>query len=161
MKDLPHTLKLVTVWLLLGTGLFMGVQAWQAHATRSRVVIDGGAIELKRAPDGHFHWPGRIEGVEVEFLVDTGATRTAVPAALAARAGLPPGDPITSDTAAGVVQGRLSRADLTLAGGVRAERLPVAVLPGLSTPLLGMDVLGRMRFTQGNGMLRLEPTTRP
>jgi aspartyl protease family protein len=43
-----------------------------------------------------------------------------------------------------------------LQGGVRAERLRVAVLPQLASPLLGMDVLSKLRFTQSDGVLRLE-----
>jgi aspartyl protease family protein len=39
---------------------------------------------------------------------------------------------------------------------VRVERLRVAVLPQLDSPLLGMDVLTKLRFTQSNGVLRLE-----
>ena len=30
-NDPPHTLKIVTVWLLVGVALFLGVQWWQ-HA---------------------------------------------------------------------------------------------------------------------------------
>jgi aspartyl protease family protein len=157
MKDIPHTLKLVTIWLLLGLGLFLGVQAWQAQQARSRFHAADGVIELQRAPDGHFHWPGRVNGVAVDFMVDTGATRTALPAALAGPAGLQPQGTIRSDTAGGEVQGQVARATIELDGGVRAERLPVALLPVLSTPLLGMDVLSRMRFSQSDGVLRLEP----
>ena len=59
-------------------------------------------------------------------------------------------------TAGGRVHGILARADIDLDGGVAAQRLPVAVLPGLGAPLLGMDVLGRLRFSQSEGVLRLE-----
>jgi len=45
-----------------------------------------------------------------------------------------------------------------LRAGVRAERLRVVVLPQLESPLLGMDVLGKLRFTQSEGVLRLEAT---
>ena len=63
---------------------------------------------------------------------------------------------LQSATAGGVVQGTLARADVDLRGGVRAERLRVAVLPRLESPLLGMDVLSKLRFTQSDGVLRLE-----
>jgi aspartyl protease family protein len=161
MKDFPHTLKFVTVWLLLGTALFLGVQAWQAQQARSRFSSRGGVIELQRAPDGHFHWPGRVNGVAVVFMIDTGATRTALPAALGAQAGLRPEGSIQSDTAGGQVQGQLARADVQLDGGVRIDPLRVALLPGLTTPLLGMDVLSRVRFSQLGGVLRLEPASSP
>jgi aspartyl protease family protein len=159
-RELPRTLKLVTVWLLLGAAVFVGVQAWQSQQQRARFSLDAasGAIELARASDGHFHWPGTVNGIAVDFLVDTGATGTALPLALADRAGLVADGTLQSSTAGGVVQGTLARADVTLQGGVRAERLRVAVLPRLASPLLGMDVLAKLRFTQSDGVLRLEVT---
>ncbi len=157
-REMPRTLKLVTVWLLLGAAVFVAVQTWQSQQQRARFSVDGvsGAIELRRAADGHFHWPGTVNGIAVDFLVDTGATGTAIPQALAERAGLVADGTLRSSTAGGVVQGTLARADVALQGGVRAERLRVAVLPRLESPLLGMDVLAKMRFTQSDGVLRLE-----
>jgi len=157
-RELPHTLKLVTLWLLLGAALFVGVQAWQSQQQRARFSVDDvtGAIELRRAADGHFHWPGKVNGIAVDFLVDTGATGTAIPRDLAERAGLTVEGTLQSATAGGVVRGTLARADVVLQGGVRAERLRVAVLPQLASPLLGMDVLSKLRFTQSDGVLRLE-----
>ncbi len=157
-RELPHTLKLVTLWLLLGAALFLGVQAWQSQQQRARFSVDDltGAIELRRAADGHFHWPGKVNGIAVDFLVDTGATGTAIPQHLAERAGLPIDGTLQSATAGGVVRGTLARADVVLQGGVRADRLRVAVLPQLASPLLGMDVLSKLRFTQSDGVLRLE-----
>ena len=157
---MPRSLKLATVWLLLGAVVFFAVQAWQSQQQRARFSVDAasGAIELRRAADGHFHWPGTLNGIAVDFLVDTGATSTAIPQALADRAGLAAEGTLQSSTAGGVVQGSLARADVDVRGGVRAERLRVAVLPRLESPLLGMDVLGKLRFTQGDGVLRLEAT---
>jgi aspartyl protease family protein len=60
---------------------------------------------------------------------------------------------VRSATAGGIVQGRESRADVTLQGGVRAERLPVTTLPALDSPLLGMDVMGRLQWRQRDGVL--------
>jgi aspartyl protease family protein len=156
-KDLPGTFKLVTVWLVLGVLLFLGVQAFQAQQTRTRFSADAGVVELQRGPDGHFHWPGRVNGVAVDFIVDTGATSTALPQRVAERAGIVAEGRMTSDTAGGAVEGRIARADIVLDGGVRAERLRVVVLPQLSVALLGMDLLSKMRFSQHGGTLRIEP----
>lgn len=160
MNELPRSLRHLTVWLLIGTAVFLAVLAWQDRARRPQLRTDGGAIELRRGPDGHFHWPGRVQGVAVDFLVDTGATRTALPRALAERAGLRAEGRAQSSTAGGVVQGFVTRADIELDGGVRASRHPVLVLPELQQPLLGMDVLSQLRFTQAGGVLRLEPPAR-
>lgn len=160
MKEFPHTLKIVTVWLLAGVLIFLGLQAWQADQRRMRFSADAdGLIEIRRAADGHYHWPGRVNGVAVEFLVDTGATSTALPQAIAQQAGLAADGRLTTSTAGGTVQGVQARADIELEGGVRAHRLRVAVLPGLASPLLGMDVLSRLHLTQSDGVMRLRPPT--
>lgn len=155
-KELPHSLKIATVWLGVTLLVFLGFKGWEHQQQQARIELQAGRIVLLRAPDGHFHWRGRINGVEADFLVDTGASGTALPEALARQAGLQPEGEVRSHTAGGVVQGWRSRADITLEGGVRAERLPVMVLPELRSPLLGMDLLGRMQFSQGNGRLTFE-----
>ena len=113
-------------------------------------------IELRRGADGHFHWPGRVNGRAVDFLVDTGATRTALPGGLARELGLVNEGAQQSSTAAGLARGYAARADVALDGGVSVQRLPVTVLPALGAPLLGMDVLSKLRFTQDGGVLRLQ-----
>jgi aspartyl protease family protein len=161
MSDLPGWLKHGTVWMLLGLGLFLGVQTWQSRATATRFVVDGQVVEIQRSPDGHYHWRGQLNGREVEFLVDTGATGTAIPARLAQELGLQSVGSVTSHTAGGVVQGQVVVADLALAGGVRADRLRITALSGLSSPLLGMDVLGRLRWEQRDGRLRVDLSGAP
>ena len=47
-------------------------------------------------------------------------------------------------------------ADVELRGGLRAERLRLASLPDLGAPLLGMDVLGKLRLQQSDGVLRID-----
>jgi aspartyl protease family protein len=157
MNEFPRTLKLLTVWLVIGAAVFLGVQAWQAQQQRTSFSARGGVVELGRGPDGHFHWPGEVNGVRVDFLVDTGATSTALPQSLAGRARLVADGRVRSDTAGGTVEGYSARVDVVLDGGVQARRLRVAVLPELTVPLLGMDMLSKMRFSQHGGRLRIEP----
>ena len=156
MNDLPRWLKPTTVWLLLGLMLFLGVQAWQAQQRATRFTVDGQTLEIRRSGDGHYHWPGRIGNREVEFLVDTGATGTAIPTSLARELGLQVVGSMQSSTAGGVVNGQFVVGDLQLEGGVRAERLRMAALPNLASPLLGMDVLGRLRWQQDAGVMKVE-----
>jgi aspartyl protease family protein len=141
--------------MLLGLGLFLGVQTWQSRAEAMRFVVDGQVVEIQRSRDGHYHWRGQLNGREVEFLVDTGATGTAIPGALARELGLLVVGSVSSSTAGGVVQGQVVVADLVLDGGVRADRLRITALPDLGSPLLGMDVLGRLRWEQRDGRLRV------
>lgn len=155
--ELPRWLKHGTVWLLLGLVLFLAVQSWQAHERSTRFAVDAaGTIEIRRARDGHYHWPGRVAGRPVEFLVDTGATGTTIPTALARELGLVEAGSVRSNTAGGVVTGTIVVGDLELQGGVRVERLRMVALPALAAPLLGMDVLGRLHWRQEGGVLVVE-----
>jgi aspartyl protease family protein len=155
-RELPTWLKHTTVWLLVAAGLFVAVQAWQRQTAAARFELGlAGEIRIARSGDGHFHWPGRLNGEALDFLVDTGATTTAIPLALAERLELPMEGTVTSNTAGGIVSGRVVVADIELDGGVAARRLRVVALPRLDKPLLGMDLLGRLRWSQEGGVLRI------
>ena len=156
MNDLPKGLKHATVWLLLALLVFLGVQHFQAKERATRFVVDGGSFVIRRGADGHYHWPGRVNGRDVDFLIDTGATSTAIPLALAQELDLRSVGRMRSQTANGSVTGEVMVADLKLQGGLRVDRLRVAALPQLNAPLLGMDVLGRLRLSQSDGVLRVQ-----
>ena len=156
-NELPRTFKIVTVWLLLGALVFIGFLWWQHRQQQTQFRSDGKVIEIQRGPDGHYHWPGSINGRAVDFLVDTGATGTAISDTLARELGLQSLGSVQSNTAGGRVTGQVVRADLALQGGVTAQRLRVVALPALGEhPLLGMDVLGRLRLQQRDGVLRID-----
>jgi aspartyl protease family protein len=165
MNEPSSTFKLVTVWLLVGTCVFLGFQYFERSRLAPRIELSlvGGSrvIELRRGPDGHYHWPGSLNGVEVVFLVDTGATTTALPGQLARRVGLETIGEGRSNTAGGVVDTKLARASLKLDGGIEATNLVVAVIDTLNgQPLLGMDVLGKLVLRQQANMLRIEAPER-
>jgi aspartyl protease family protein len=157
MQEFPRTLKIATVWLLLGVVLFLGFQALEHRERQTRFLTEGGTIEIRRGADGHYHWPGSINGRSVDFLIDTGATGTALSTALADELGLDGLGPVRSQTAGGLVTGRVVLGDLVLQGGVQVDGLRMIALPALGErPLLGMDVLGRLRWQQYAGVLRIE-----
>lgn len=161
MKELPSGLKMATVWLLAGLAVFLGVQAFQSQQRSTRFESSGEQVQIRRSADGHYHWPGTVNGQPVDFLVDTGATRSALPMALAQRLQLPVEGRMQSQTAGGTVEGQVVLADLELQGGVRVDRLRIAALPALQLPLLGMDVLGKLHWRQSDGVLHIDLRNRP
>jgi aspartyl protease family protein len=156
-NELPRTFKVVTVWLLVGALVFVAIQWWLREQSQMRFHASGDVVEIQRGADGHYHWPGSINGRAVVFLVDTGATGTAISAALARELHLESFGRVRSSTAGGIVDGELTRADVALQGGVRADRLRIVALPGLDDrPLLGMDVLGRLHWQLREGVMRID-----
>ena len=155
--ELPRSFKFATVWLVLGALVFLGWQ-WREHeALKASFTTNAdGIVEIRRGPDGHYHWPGRLNGEPVDSHVDTGASGVAIPAELAERLGLASEGTVRSSTAGGFVTGHVVRGDIVLDGGVRAERLRMVALPRLASPLLGMDVLGRLHWQQRDGVLRVD-----
>ncbi len=164
MTEFPRTLKIITVWGLVFAVLFVAAQWWLAQQNRSTFQVEsangGQVLVIARARDGHYHWPGQIVGVSggvpVDFLIDTGASRTSISQAVATQAGLKSFDSARFSTANGDVTGGLVKTTLQLEGGLSIQRHTVAVLPHMDgAALLGMDVLGKLSIEQSQNQLRI------
>ena len=111
-------------------------------------VVEGGETRIAMAPDGHYWLQAQLNGVPANFLIDTGATLTAVSKGLADRAGLEPrrgGLPVTINTANGPVGAHLATAGEIRFGNVAARGLDVVIAPTLGdTNVVGMNLLSRL-----------------
>ena len=111
-------------------------------------VVEGGETRVEMARDGHFWISAQVNGVPVNFLVDTGATLTAVSGDTADAAGLEPRDgglPIRLQTANGPIAAELTSIDEMRFGNVAARGLDAIIAPGLGqTNVLGMNLLSRL-----------------
>jgi aspartyl protease family protein len=122
-------------------------------------VVEGGETQVQLAPDGHFWLRAEINGMPADFLVDTGATLTAVSTETASRAGLEPrngGLPVRMRTANGAVAAELTTIDELRFGSVAAHGLDAVIAPGLGpTNVLGMNLLSRLASwrVEGNTMI--------
>jgi aspartyl protease family protein len=151
------------VWLLVAIGL-VAVYAYRAPMLRlaapvlqelvpARVVEvtspDGKAeLLVARADDGHFHIDGKANDANVRFLVDTGASTTALTFEDAARSGLDV-DRLAFNRPVQTANGTAYYASATLGslsiGPYRISEVPVAVMPNgtMDTSLLGMNTIDR------------------
>lgn len=152
------TVMIVLGWLMLGGMLWWGFEGYlNPNARLAEVASDSGEVVLKRGPDGHFRAPGRINGARVDFMVDTGATVVALPAALARRLDLEPGPARRVQTANGEAVAyatRLERLDL---GGARAHDVSAHIVPGMTgdEALLGMSFLSRFEIAMNGDEMRI------
>ena len=108
---------------------------------------------------GHFSADARVNGHAIRFMVDTGATVTALPAADARRLGIDvsKGQPVLLRTANGTARARQVKLDVVTVGGVTLYGVEAVVMDGegLATPLLGMSFLNRMDMKREGSVLTL------
>lgn len=111
--------------------------------------VEGGETRVPMAPDGHFWLRAEVNGQPVDFMIDTGATLTAVSSEVAERIGLEPrrlSMPVTLNTANGTVSAKLATVDELRFGNVAARGLDAVIAPGLGdTSVIGMNLLSRLK----------------
>jgi len=114
-------------------------------------------VVLRRNRMGHYVTAGTINGQDVEFLLDTGATGVAIPAHLAEQLALPRGRAMATNTANGVARSYQTRLAEVAIGDIRLNNVDASISPGLrmNEILLGMSFLKFVEFTQRGNTLTL------
>ncbi len=127
-------------------------------------VVEGGVTRIPLSQDGHFWLRAELNGVPANFLVDTGATLTAISQGLADQAGVEPrrgGLPVSIGTANGTTEAQIATIDELRFGNVAARGLDVVIAPTLGeTNVIGMNLLSRLasyRVDNQNNEMILEP----
>jgi aspartyl protease family protein len=110
--------------------------------------VSGGETHVRMSNDGHFWLQATVNGLPRRFLVDTGATLTALSESTA-RAAQVPIQPLRQSvlmrTANGTVRAELARIDELRFGNIVARDLDTVVAPGLGeTNVIGMNLLSRL-----------------
>ena len=115
----------------------------------------GQEIVLQRNRSGHYVFDGEINHRKVTFLVDTGATTTAIPGELQLDLGLKAGPATAVSTANGTTTAYLTRLDQLALGGIELSNVQASIIPGMKTNevLLGMNVLKHFELVQRGNQL--------
>jgi aspartyl protease family protein len=155
---------IVAAWVLMLAMLTLLFSHWlerQNNPNRQlRVSTDlqgGSSVVLKRNRAGHYVAPGKINGIDVVYLLDTGATLVAVSSELAEKAGLQPGAPSHSRTANGVVRSWLTEIDQLQLGPITMRDVKASILPNMPAHevLLGMSFLQHLKLQQQGDELEI------
>ena len=116
------------------------------------------SVTLAAGAGGHFITEGAVNGGQVRFLVDTGATMIALPASDANRLGISyrRNDVATVQTAAGPASAYRVKFDSVRVGGIELSNVDgVVVESGLPVALLGMTFLNRVEMTRDGDRMTL------
>ncbi len=133
--------------LIPGTG---GIVQTVSDSGRAMVVV-------QRDRSGHYVADGEINGRQVTFLIDTGATDVALPEAMARGMGLEFGPKVTVVTAGGPMDAWMTRLDSVTLGGLTLTNVRGTITRGpLNEVLLGMSFLRHFRLTQQDDRLVIE-----
>ena len=123
---------------------------------------DGDTLHISMGPDGHFWVDGEINGTSARFLIDSGATITALSDDVARNASLnvdPDGPGMAMQTANGTVLARRSMIAGLAIGPIHTADLPIVVSDRFNgVNVLGMNFLSRLKgWRVENGEMILEP----
>jgi aspartyl protease family protein len=169
---LGTTLRMALGWLAIFAlvyGLFLFRD--EARGLWSRAVADagggsaatitGGVTRIAMGEDGHFHVRAKMNGVPVDFLIDSGATTTALGEAAARAARVEPDSSIGMpvDTANGTVTVSTARIGLLEVGNIRQTDAKAWIGRSFGdTNVLGMSFLSSLKSWKVEGRtLTLEP----
>lgn len=121
------------------------VQRLKAEAVGTPVV-EGGETRIPMAIDGHFWVEGRVNGVPVKFLVDSGATMTTVDRETAIRAGLSvsPRRNQLVRTGNGIIRMASGRAETLEVGEISRSDVGLQVADNDNLNVLGMNFLSSL-----------------
>lgn len=111
--------------------------------------IEGQAIRIPLAPDGHYWVEGMVNGTATRFLIDSGASVTALSVTSARAAGLnfdlnAPG--VSMMTANGKIDAKRSSIGTLAIGPIRASDLDIVISPAFGdVNVIGMNMLSRLK----------------
>ena len=165
-QSVGKSLQMALVWGMIFMGCMAIYGLWgdisRDYGRKSLPITQQeGAIAMPRASDGHYYVTAEVNGTEIEFLVDTGASDIVLSRADAARIGFDL-DKLaflgSARTANGVVPIAYGRLKTMRLGHHLDQAVSVSINGGeMDKSLLGMSYLGRfgrIEMTQDQLILR-------
>jgi len=161
-KRMGQALRTAVAWGLIFLGIAAGYGLWtdlRTDIAPRQMATENGSVEVPRARDGHYYITLQINGTNVEFLADTGASNVVLSRSDALRLGLDPGSLAylgEAMTANGVVRTARVRLPQVTLGPFEDQQVAAYVTQGeMDMSLLGMDYLGQFRIGIDNGTMVL------
>ena len=156
---LGETLKMALTWALIFAALFVVFTfrsdlkiVWDRVATEMGLrdgLQEDGTLRIPKDPSGHFSVTTTVNGHEVRFMVDSGATTTSMSLGAAKAANVDvstSGFPVIVETANGTTEMQRARLQRLSIGPIKRQDFPVLVSDTLGDAnLLGMNFLNTLQ----------------
>jgi aspartyl protease family protein len=151
-------LKMFLGWVLIFLAFFvaftlkddflaLGKRVMTEARGEPQMVQAGRELRIKKSLDGHFWVTAKVNGEDVRFLIDSGATTTSISTETARKAGIEPasGFPAMVRTANGVVSVQRGRAETLQVGDIERRNLGVHISEAFGPMnVLGMNFLSSL-----------------
>jgi aspartyl protease family protein len=121
------------------------------------------SVVLHGDPSGHYLSSGTINGMPVEFLLDTGATMVSIPAHVAQSIGLLQEGFVRLNTANGIITAFTTVLETISLDAIVLHGIGATIYddPHNDRILLGMSFLKEVEFTQKDNLLTLRQRKKP
>jgi aspartyl protease family protein len=132
----------------IGAGVTIGL-LWPTGQRSSASAAKGSGTEvvIERGSDHHYYTDAAVNGHNVHFMIDTGASETALTEADARAIGLPV-DPsqyqVIGDGASGMVRGQYVQLRSIDLNGIKQMDAKAVIVPGAHVSLLGQPFLEKV-----------------
>lgn len=154
-EPLAKLATMALAWIAIFAGgfvlfTFRDDLGWVAQRLRAEAtgapVEQGQTIRIPMAIDGHFWVDASLNGQQVKFLVDSGATMTTIGADTAAKAEVTvrPGRDQLVRTGNGVIRVASGYADTLAVGPIQRDGLRIHIAQGEDLNVLGMNFLSSL-----------------
>lgn len=163
--SLGQTARYALAWVAIFAGAvvlysFRGVagQAWEQvkrEINPDAPVQSGQSVNIRKGDDGHFHIDARVNGHDVKFMIDSGATTSSLSKADAAAADVPideTGFSEAVETANGMAMMRRAQIDRLEVGSiVRTDHAILVSGDTVELSVLGMNFLSSLKIWRVEG----------
>jgi aspartyl protease family protein len=146
----------------IGAGVAIGLLWPTSHRSISSAGASTADVVIERSSDHHYYADAQVNGRPVHFMIDTGASETALTPDDAQSIGIavdPTKYEVIGDGASGMVRGQYVQLKSIDLGGIKQQGAKAVVVDGASVSLLGQPFLEKVDeivIRQGEMRLRTD-----
>lgn len=146
----------------IGAGVAIGLLWPTSHRSPPGAGANAPDVVIERSSDHHYYADAQVNGRTVHFMIDTGASETALTPEDAQSIGIavdPSRYEVVGDGASGMVRGQYVQLKSIDLGGIKQQDAKAVIVQGATVSLLGQPFLekvdeivihqGEMRLTMG------------